>query len=242
MNTQNNIDKKHNPFNFFDKIFCINLDDRKDRWKECCEIFNKYEMIHKVERFSALRFKHEDPSLIKAMGQIGCSMSHFEVINKAKQENLNNFLVLEDDFCFEFEPNELFAKMNLSLSELPEKWDMFYLGGNLDSSYNINPIEKHSDNLFKLNACHTTHAFAVNNSIYNTILKDKPSLDELQFWYNKYTVIDVYFSKAILSKNNCFISNPILSLQRPGFSNIEQKNYDYRPSIIQNFEIFKNKL
>lgn len=231
-----------NPFNFFDKIFCINLDDRKDRWNECCEIFDKYEMTHKVERFSALKFVHQDPRLIKAMGQVGCSMSHFEVINRAKQENLNNFLVLEDDFCFEFEPKELHAKLNSSLLDLPNNWDMFYLGGNLDSSYNVYPIEKYSDNLFKLNACHTTHAFAVNKNIYDTILKDKPSLDELPSWYNKYTVIDVYFSKTILSKNNCFITNPILSLQRPGFSNIEHNNYDYRSWMLQNFNNFKNEL
>jgi len=232
----------NNPFNFFDKIFCINLDDRKDRWKECCEIFDKYKMTHKVERFSALKFIHQDPRLIKAMGQVGCSMSHFEVINRAKQENLNNFLVLEDDFCFEFEPKELHSNLNSSLSELPNNWDMFYLGGNLDASYNVYPIEKYSANLFKLNACHTTHAFAVNKNIYDTILKDKPSLEELPSWYNKYTVIDVYFSKTILSKNNCFITNPILSLQRPGFSNIEHNNYDYRSWMLQNFNNFKNEL
>jgi GR25 family glycosyltransferase involved in LPS biosynthesis len=232
----------NNPFNFFDKIFCINLDDRQDRWIDCCKIFNKYEMMHKVERFSALKFTHQDPRLIKVMGQIGCSMSHFGVLKKAKEQNLNNFLVLEDDFCFEFEPFELFEKMNSSLLELPNNWNMFYLGGNLDSSYNVDPIEKYSDNLFKLNACHTTHAFAVNKNIYDVILKDEPTLDELPSWHNKYTVIDVYFSKAILSKNNCFITNPILSLQRPGFSNIEHNNYDYRFWMLQNFNNFKNKL
>jgi len=132
--------------------------------------------------------------------------------------------------------------MNSSLLELPNNWNMFYLGGNLDSSYNVDPIEKYSDNLFKLNACHTTHAFAVNKNIYDVILKDEPTLDELPSWHNKYTVIDVYFSKAILSKNNCFITNPILSLQRPGFSNIEHNNYDYRFWMLQNFNNFKNKL
>ena len=27
---------------FFDKIFVINLDSRKDRWEECQELFKKY--------------------------------------------------------------------------------------------------------------------------------------------------------------------------------------------------------
>lgn len=232
----------NNPFNFFDKIFCINLDERKDRFKECSYIFDKYEMSHKVERFSALKFVHQDPRFIKAMGQIGCSMSHFGVAKKAKEQNLNNYLVLEDDFYFEYEPNELFDKLNACVDQLPNSWDMFYLGGNLDSSYGRYPIEKYSDNLFKVNSCHTTHAFAVNSSLYDKILKDEPNNDTLPDWYNKYTVIDVYLSKNILSQNNCFISNPILSLQRPGFSNIEQNNYDYRSWMLQNFENYKNNL
>lgn len=232
----------NNPFDFFDNIFCINLDERQDRWKECCHIFNKYEMMHKIERFSALKFTHQDPRLMKAMGQIGCSMSHFGVIKKAKQNGLNNFLVLEDDFCFEYDQKILFDKINSCISQLPSDWDMFYLGGNLDSSYGKHPIEKYSDNLFKLNSCHTTHAFAVNNKLYDIILKDEPNNETLPEWYNKYTVIDVYFSKNILSQNNCYISNPILSLQRPGFSNIEHNNYDYRAWMLQNFSDFKNQL
>lgn len=232
----------NNPFNFFDKIFCINLDERQDRWKECCYLFNKYDIMHKIERFPALKFNHQDPRLMKAMGQIGCSMSHYAVTRKAKEQNLKNYLVLEDDFYFEYNHDELFGKINNCINQLPNDWDMFYLGGNLDASYNKYPIEKYSENLFKLNSCHTTHAFAVNNKLYDIILKDEPNYETLPTWYNNYTVIDVYFCKNILSQNNCYISNPILSLQRPGFSNIEHNSYDYRAWMLQNFENYKNNL
>ena len=234
----------NNPFNFFDKIFCINLDDRQDRWKECCDIFNKYEINNKVERFPAFKFIHQDPQLLKAMGQIGCSMSHFAITKKAKEQNLKNYLVLEDDFSFEYELEILFNHLNKSILDLPNDWDMFYLGGNLDSSYGVFPIEKWSPNLYKLNSCHTTHAFSVNNKIYDLILEKSPKMENESIikWYNENTVIDVYFSKHILSKNKCFIANPLLSFQRPSFSNIEQGQHDYKNWMIHNFDNYKNKL
>jgi GR25 family glycosyltransferase involved in LPS biosynthesis len=178
------------------------------------------------------------------MGQIGCSMSHFEILKKAKKENLKNYLVFEDDFSLEYEPDILFDYLNKSISDLPDDWDMFYLGCNLDSSYGVFPIEKWSSNLYKLNSCHTTHAFSVNNKIYDLILKGSPKMENesLIKWHNENTTIDVFFSKHILFKNKCFISNPLLSLQRPSFSNIEQASYDYKTWMIQNFENYKKSL
>lgn len=234
----------NNTFNFFDKIYCLNLDSRTDRWNECCKIFDEYEILNKVERFSALKFSNEDSRFDKATGQIGCFMSHFEIVKKAKKENLKNYLIFEDDFSFEHEPEIFFNLLNKSIFDLPNDWDMFYLGANLNDSYGVPPIEKWSPNLYKLNSCHTTHAFSANNKIYDLILEKAPSFENESIikWYNENTAIDIYFSKHILPKNKCFTSNPLLSLQRPSFSNIEQRSYDYRPSITQNFETFKNKL
>lgn len=232
----------NNPFDFFKKIYCINLDHRKDRWQECCDIFNKYGITNKVERFSAIQYKHEDPRYYKAMGQLGCSASHFEITKNALERKLENYLVLEDDFYFLDEPEILFKKINASLQQLPSDWQMFYLGGNLDSSYGVYPIEKYSENILKLKACHTTHAFSVHKSLYEQILEKSFFKIPIEEWYNKYNVIDVYFSKEILNHNRCFISNPLLALQKPGFSNIEQNYYDYTKWILLNFENYKNNL
>jgi GR25 family glycosyltransferase involved in LPS biosynthesis len=231
-----------NPFDFFEKIYCINLDHRTDRWQECCSIFNEYEITHKVERFSAVQYKHQDPRYSKAMGQLGCSASHFEITKNAYERNLENYLVLEDDFYFLDKPDILFDKLNFSISELPSNWQMLYLGGNLDCSYEIYPIQKYSEHLFKLNACHTTHAFSVNKSLYEKILDKSFFKIPIQEWYQKYNVIDVYFSKEILKNNNCYITNPLLCLQKPGFSNIEQNYYDYKEWILQSFENYKANL
>ena len=46
------------PFNFFDKIYCINLEERTDRWEECLSEFKKYG-IENVERIKAVKIDEE---------------------------------------------------------------------------------------------------------------------------------------------------------------------------------------
>ena len=41
---------------YFDKIYCINLDSRPDRWKECLEEFKKIGIDDIVERLRPLGF------------------------------------------------------------------------------------------------------------------------------------------------------------------------------------------
>jgi len=39
---------------YFDKIYCINLDRRKDRWKETEKELKKWGLLDQVERYSAV--------------------------------------------------------------------------------------------------------------------------------------------------------------------------------------------
>jgi glycosyl transferase family 25 len=231
-----------NSFEFFEKIFCINLDERKDRWEKCLENFDKLEILHKVERFPGIKFTHNDEKYKKFLGRAGCSLSHFEILKNAKNNNLSNYLVLEDDFELAFEPKIILNNLDESIKEMPEDWDIFYLGGNLDNSYNIDPISKYSNHLFKLNSCHTTHSFAVNNRFYDLFLKNAPDVKSIFNWVNDNEVIDVFLSKKILRNNNCFISNPMLFVQAASFSDIEGGFYDYRNWLKNNFEHFKNSI
>ena len=76
---------------YFDKIYCINLDSRSDRWNQCIEEFKKVGIEDIVERFSA-------EQLIP--GIAGCTKSHYEIIKQCKKNNFKNVLILEDDVTF----------------------------------------------------------------------------------------------------------------------------------------------
>ena len=53
---------------YFDKIYCINLDSRPDRWKECLEEFKKIGIDDIVERFPAAEL---------TPGIAGCTKSNY---------------------------------------------------------------------------------------------------------------------------------------------------------------------
>ena len=63
-----------NPFDFFEEIYCINLDHRTDRWKLAQEEFDQLGILGKVQRFSAI--KHDD-------GRVGVIKSNLEIVKMA---------------------------------------------------------------------------------------------------------------------------------------------------------------
>jgi GR25 family glycosyltransferase involved in LPS biosynthesis len=108
------------PFDFFDEIFCINLDRRADRWELAQKEFNKLGILNKVTRFSAIENAHAEK---------GCFESHLQCIFSAKERGLNNVLIFEDDVAFL--PCYSEKKLIKSMELLHEKddWEFFYLGG-----------------------------------------------------------------------------------------------------------------
>ena len=231
-----------NPFNYFDKIFCINLDERTDRWEKCLNKFSLLGIEDKVERLSAVNLSHLTERDPKIRGRAGCVLSHAKILRKAKELNLGSYLVLEDDFDLCYSPEDCLESLSLSLKELPEKWNIFYLGGNLTDEYGTFPLEKFSDNLFKLNSCHTTHSFAVNSNFYDSLDKELPKEDNVFDWLSEKKAIDVYFSKNILHTSQSFIPHKMLFIQHADFSDIESNYYDYVDWMKNTFDSFKDTL
>ena len=197
-----------NPFDFFDEIFCINLDSRPDRWASFLKEAKRLGIAHRVKKFSAIVPPSKD-------GALGCKLSTLSIIKKAKNKNLKNFLILEDDVVFK---KNALKNLSVSLSQLPADWDMFYLGLNLTKE-----SFKHSQNIVNVQGGRSTHAVAYSNSVYQHIL-DENSLDPNQ----KLDIpIDVYFESRIHAEKNIYCSFPMIALQREAYSDIEKKNVNY---------------
>ena len=77
-----------NLYNYFDKIVCINLKSRPDRYLSAIKEFQKLN-INNVEFYFA------DKS--SKGGRYGCFESHINVIQKCYDEGCNNILIFEDD-------------------------------------------------------------------------------------------------------------------------------------------------
>jgi glycosyl transferase family 25 len=188
---------------FFDKVYCVNLDERPDRWENALKEFKKVG-LENVERFSAI--KHDK-------GAIGCRESHLAIIRKAKEEKLNNVLIFEDDVLF---VDSNIPHLSPTLDQLKNiDWSLFYLGATVDP--NVGHMTKVTNNLVKTNFAYTTHAYGVNANIFDLVLEEAPY----------HPIIDVFYCKKIVPLGKSLIMNPMLAIQQEGFSNIENHDADY---------------
>jgi GR25 family glycosyltransferase involved in LPS biosynthesis len=105
------------PFDFFEAIYCINLDRRPDRWAHARAELERVGIADRVERVSACE---------GGTGIDACRRSHLEVARRAQARGLENVLVLEDDVVFSDLSRERLAAAIAEIRGL--EWDLFFLG------------------------------------------------------------------------------------------------------------------
>jgi glycosyl transferase family 25 len=112
---------------FFDRAYVINLPSRVDRRQEMTKELEEAGMpfsIGKVELFSAIR--PESPGSFESIGCRGAFLSHLNVLKKAKEHNLRNVLVMEDDLQLR---SDFLQYEEILLRELSEvDWDIVHFG------------------------------------------------------------------------------------------------------------------
>jgi hypothetical protein len=202
---------------YFNDIFCINLDQRPDRWDEVQQEFNKFNLTG-VTRFSAVDGKTLPkpintgsgiPPLLP--GELGVLESNLKLVKYANENNLPNFLMLEDDVVFSDEVNNLDKYM----SNIPDDWDMIYFGGNHKYSH---PPKQINETTLKLHYTVAIHCVAIKSTVYDVIesilSKRSKQVD------NYYTLVQQSF--------NVYCTNPSIAFQKEGFSDIQNRvvNYD----------------
>jgi GR25 family glycosyltransferase involved in LPS biosynthesis len=215
-----------NPFDFFDKIYYINLDSRIDRKEKMEALFAKYKI--KAERFPAITLSTEQNQHLIDDGCIfrnearpmhslytkSCALSHLSVVLRAKLMDYKNVLILEDDVVF---AENILEELTKSLEDLKkqEKWDMFYIG--------CNPLryKKITNNLGKSISSLTAHSYAVNKHFYDTILNIS---------FKHIPCIDMFY-ESLSASNNMYMALKNLAWQGVGYSTLEEMEVDYLPSI-----------
>ena len=162
------------PFDFFDEIYCINLERRKDRWEQCESEFDKVGILDRVIKFNAFDNK-KNPKR-------GCYDSHLSVIKLAYERKLNNVLIFEDDVAFLKRYND--KKLTKAIENLKKTdWEFFYLGGlerrmkprpkynNLSKKWSGEYNAKY-DYIMECKSVGWAHSFAVNSTIFEQVAKD----------------------------------------------------------------------
>lgn len=149
-----------NPFDFFDKIYCINLPQSKDRWHKVAQEFKKVDIFDRVERIWARppEKTFTMTNLPYPPGEFGVWLSQVKALTHSMNNQDKNFLLFEDDVEFLPNTHEL---LSASIASLPTDWDIFYVGGRPDEK-----LDRINDNLAKANLFFGGYAYAVNAKAY----------------------------------------------------------------------------
>jgi GR25 family glycosyltransferase involved in LPS biosynthesis len=165
-------------WNYFDHVFCVNLDRRPDRWAEA-QAELQLCGVSTCERLSAV-----DRRGMFGGGAAGCGASHRVIWRRvAAGECGDRVLIFEDDFMLttrktllragykpEREEVKIFdslpgqtveARLAAILSYVPASWDLLYLGG----GYQTEPIARLNKYLIRNGGMLTTHAYAITRKM-----------------------------------------------------------------------------
>lgn len=204
---------------FFEKIYCINLDKRVDRWEDSLKEFDKLNL--NVERFSAFEGDNRHRAFNK---------SQWTVLKKAVDEGFNNFLVLEDDVQFVNHDH-----LEDALLELPNDYDLVYLGANINGTN----LDRYTDHLFKIRNSFTTHAIGYSHKMAKWIVDNFPFHKD-EYEREGLTIYDEWLRVNVQEQFKCFLVAPMCAWQRKSYSNIWNNEADYSRCFIDGNAILNN--
>ena len=235
------LEKEEKNSSIFKNTYYINLDERKDRKEEFLKELEKVNLKN-VKRISAVNLTedenqtitdgggktHEDNNRLNAIlkSERSCFLSHLSIIRKAKEDNLDYVVIFEDDCVFLNNAKENLVEIK-NFIENNQDWDFIYLGLNL-----LSEVESYNDIFYRLKGHHSgAHSYIVNKRMYDTILK---------YSLNDYFVIDLLYRDLGLSRVSlCY--KTLLTTQKDGFSNIENRNMYYSYYFSNNFKSYTSK-
>ena len=188
---------------FFETIIYINLPHRTDSNVRILEQF----YIHDIPYFKRMDGIIDPDSPMKGFNQ-----AQWNAINASK----GNTVIFEDDVVFDRNSGHLLQ----ALDELPVDWDILYLGANVVGTDLCSwPEPQHySTHLRRVTQAWTTHAVCYSQKGLDWI-KQNWKHDDGQMYDD--------FLRCNLEKLQAFIIFPMICNQRPGYSDIWQREVDY---------------
>ena len=186
-------------WNFFDKIYCINLYTRNDRYESCKALFERLNIPVQFVRVHP----HEN-------GAQGCFESHVKIVNDALQNNCSNIVIFEDDLDVSGSAENVNQKIGTCVDFISKnKFDIFYLGVAPDMSKHDSTIVDKDKGIYKVHSLRT-HAYAMSADGMRKV-KDLEYVG---------TPIDVYYRDNL----DAFGIYPSIFYQNNSESSIELQN------------------
>lgn len=143
---------------YFDRVFCINLNRSVDRWKHVAQECVTHDFkVERMRGYDFLEYTHLPPNLREPMKgpMSGCTASHRLVLGEIGLHNWDKVLVLEDDFHIVHDDFQ--ERLREALLYVPTDWEMLYLGAH----YGGPPHGRINQHVVKADYIKTTSSYAI---------------------------------------------------------------------------------
>jgi len=143
---------------YFDKIYCISLDERSDRRREANARFDAVGLLNRVE-FVIVK-KHPIDC------EQGIFESHFLCMQKGLSAGADTIVIFEDDICFDrFNPQILKSSIDFLATE--PNWKILFLGCMVKGSR-----KTENKSVLKIDFRSLCHAYVINPGFAQRLVKD----------------------------------------------------------------------
>jgi hypothetical protein len=149
------VKKETDGWNFFDRIYCISLEEREDRRQTVAGLFSKVGLAGKVEFVIVKRHPRDVEQ--------GMYESHVFCLRKGLEAGAERIVIFEDDVVFDRFDAERFKRCTQFLRKHPD-WKVLLLGALIRSS------RRTTDPFVRKVAYQSlAHAYAINRSYAETV-------------------------------------------------------------------------
>lgn len=207
----------------YNRIVCINLDSRPDRWELFLEQFPRDVFSKEVERFSAVDgTKVPRPPWWKSWeSNWGCYLSHCRLLEEALEQGLESLLIFEDDAVFIGNFSKRAREFH---AMLPVDAEWIFYGGEHFNPQRY-PIERVNQCVCRGHRIVRTHAYGLRSR--HAMRKILDWIRSPEGWYHFH--VDTRYADLMQRHSiACFASNCWLVHQRAGHSDIMANHMDYQ--------------
>ncbi len=195
------------------KIIYINLEHRKDRKEQIENELETMSLKQNSERFEAIQ---------KKPGIVGCGYSHLAVLKLAKEQNYENVLILEDDFQFLANKEDLEFELT-RFFETVKEFDVCML------AYNVNEWQDTEFSFLKKGInVQTASAYIVHKRFYDSLIHlYEEAIPTLERTGIHWIYANDQIWKQIQPANAWYCFSRRLGRQRPSYSDNSETFQDY---------------
>lgn len=210
--------------NFVDKVFVINLPHRTDRIKQFDFYAKKHNFDYEVfpafdgKKLISQDFEYDgikvgNPYMNESYfkGNVGCLISHLNLIKYCESMGFESIMVFEDDCGFVDDFNN---RLDNLMTKVDDDWKMLYFGGSLFE------VDDEFDSYISVSKVLTTHSYMVKRDVFKSIIEN--------FLEKIFTSeVDVCYSD-LHKKIKTYLAMPFLTFQSEGYSDIGCDFRDYQ--------------